>query len=77
MSSHGNGQQKTYRVTQAGPVKQSLTQLYARAKLKGEGADFVAALEHVFNRLRLKLRSGLANAALLKIHTVGASLHDS
>jgi len=53
MSSQGNGQQKTYRVVQIGPVKKALAQQYERAKVKGQGAAFVAALEHVYNRLRL------------------------
>jgi hypothetical protein len=53
MTSHGNGQQQTYRVTHVGPVKQALASEYRRAKLNGEGKAFIAALEHVYNRLRL------------------------
>jgi len=57
MTSRGNGQQETYRVTHAGPVKQTLATEYRRAKLNGEGKAFIAALEHVYNRLRLNPQS--------------------
>jgi hypothetical protein len=52
MNSHGNGQPKNYRLTHLGPVKQALAEQYARAKIQGHGAVFIAALEHVYNRLR-------------------------
>jgi hypothetical protein len=52
MTSHGNGQRQVHRVTHVGPVKKALVQEYRRAKLKGKGEAFIAALEHVYNRLR-------------------------
>ena len=57
MSSQGNGQPKTFRVTQAGSVKQALTQEYALAKSRGDGAAFIAALEQIYHRLRVNPHS--------------------
>jgi hypothetical protein len=57
MTSYGNGQQETYRVTHIGQVKEKLAAEYRRAKLNGEGQAFIAALEHVYNRLRVNPRS--------------------
>ena len=52
MNVQGNGQPRIYRLTHLGPVKQALADQYHRAKLKGNGAKFIAALEHIYNRLR-------------------------
>jgi hypothetical protein len=89
MTSRGNGQQKTYRVTHVGQVKEALAFHYARAKLNGEGEAFIAALEHVYNRLRLNPQNfgepkyplhGMKATVYVGVHkplVVGFALHDT
>src|SRR5688572_8905529 len=52
MNTSGNGQSKAYRVSQLHAAKQSLKRYYLRAKFDGKGAAFVAAVEHIYHRLR-------------------------
>jgi len=89
MNSHGNGQPKRYRVTHLGPAKEALTRHYRRAKLQGKGSVFVAAVEHIYNRLRADPRGfgepkypipGLQLVVHLGIHgplVVEFAIHDT
>lgn len=52
MNTSGNGRPKTYRVSQIDAAKQALKRHYLHAKSDGRGAAFVAAVEHIYNRLR-------------------------
>jgi len=48
----GNGQPTVYRVSQLGPVKQALRDDYLRARGEGTGKQYLAAVQHIYQRLR-------------------------
>ena len=52
MTAQGNGKPIVWRVSQLGPVKQALRDHFHRAQLAGIGKEFLAAVEHIYERLR-------------------------
>ena len=48
----GNGQPTVYRVSQLGTVKQALRDHYHRAQAEGIGKQYLAAVQHIYQRLR-------------------------
>jgi hypothetical protein len=52
MTVQGNGAPKVYHVSHLGSVKQALRKQYRDAKLQGMGKEYLAALRHIYHRLR-------------------------